>query len=73
MSEERAIAPGFKPLADIRSYAYAAIDPGEPLLQATAFAAPPPPPRASLSLTDIDVPGAPEAVRANVLLASAGV
>ena len=40
MSEERAKALGFTPLAYIKSYAYAALDPGEQLLQAPVLAAP---------------------------------
>ena len=40
MSEERAKALGYTPLAYIKSYAYAALDPGEQLLQAPVLAAP---------------------------------
>lgn len=40
MSEDRARALGYTPLAFIRSYAYAAVDPGEQLLQAPVLAAP---------------------------------
>jgi acetyl-CoA acyltransferase len=67
MSEERALALGFKPIAFIRSYAYAAIDPGEQLLQAPVFAAPMALKRAGLTLADIDLVEMHEAFAAQVL------
>jgi len=67
MSEERAKALGFKPIAYIRSYAYAAIDPGEQLLQAPVFAAPVALKRAGLTLADIDLVEMHEAFAAQVL------
>ncbi len=67
MSEERAKALGFKPIAYIRSYAYAAIDPGEQLLQAPVFAAPMALKRAGLTLKDIDLVEMHEAFAAQVL------
>ncbi len=67
MSEDRAKALGFTPLAYIRSYAYAAIDPGEQLLQAPVFAAPLALQRAGLSLQDIDLVEMHEAFAAQVL------
>ena len=67
MSEDRAKALGFKPIAYIRSYAYAAIDPGEQLLQAPVFAAPMALERAGLSLKDIDLVEMHEAFAAQVL------
>jgi acetyl-CoA acyltransferase len=67
MSEERAKALGFRPIAYIRSYAYAAIDPGEQLLQAPVFAAPVALKRAGLSLKDIDLVEMHEAFAAQVL------
>jgi acetyl-CoA acyltransferase len=67
MSEDRAKALGFKPIAYIRSYAYAAIDPGEQLLQAPVFAAPLALERAGLSLKDIDLVEMHEAFAAQVL------
>ena len=67
MSEERAKALGFKPLAYIRSYAYAALDPGEQLLQAPVLAAPIALQRAGLSLKDIDLVEMHEAFAAQVL------
>ena len=67
MSEERAKALGFTPVAYIRSYAYAAIDPGEQLLQAPVFAAPMALERAGLSLSDVDLVEMHEAFAAQVL------
>ncbi len=67
MSEERAKAMGYAPLAFIRSYAYAAIDPAEQLLQAPVLAAPVALRRAGLSLADIDLVDMHEAFAAQVL------
>ena len=67
MSEERAKALGFKPLAYIRSYAYAALDPGEQLLQAPVLAAPVALKRAGLTLNDMDLVDMHEAFAAQVL------
>lgn len=67
MSEERAKAMGYTPLAFIRSYAYAAIDPAEQLLQAPVLAAPVALKRAGLSLADIDLVDMHEAFAAQVL------
>jgi acetyl-CoA acyltransferase len=67
MSEERAKAMGYAPLAYIRSYAYAAVDPGEQLLQAPVLAAPIALQRAGLSLADIDLVEMHEAFAAQVL------
>ncbi len=67
MSEERAKALGYTPVAFIRSYAYAAVDPGEQLLQAPAIAAPIALQRAGLSLEDIDLVEMHEAFAAQVL------
>ena len=67
MSEDRAKALGFTPIAYIRSYAYAAIDPGEQLLQAPVFAAPVALKRAGLTLKDIDLVEMHEAFAAQVL------
>ncbi|MFI5232424.1 MAG: acetyl-CoA C-acyltransferase FadI [Gemmatimonadales bacterium] len=67
MSEERAKALGYKPVAYIRSYAYAGIDPGEQLLQAPVFAAPTALKRAGLTLKDIDLVEMHEAFAAQVL------
>ena len=67
MSEERARALGYAPLAFIRSYAYAALDPGEQLLQAPVLAAPVALQRAGLTLKDIDLIEMHEAFAAQVL------
>ena len=67
MSEERAKALGHPPLAYIKSYAYAALDPGEQLLQAPVLAAPLALARAGLTLGDIDLVEMHEAFAAQVL------
>ena len=67
MSEERARALGYTPLGFIRSYAYAALDPGEQLLQAPVLAAPVALQRAGLTLRDIDLVEMHEAFAAQVL------
>jgi len=67
MSEEKARSLGYKPIAFIRSYAYAAIDPGEQLLQAPVLAAPVALKRAGLTLADIDLVEMHEAFAAQVL------
>ena len=67
MSEERAKTLGYEPIAFIRSYAYAAIDPGEQLLQAPVFATPVALQRAGLTLKDMDLVDMHEAFAAQVL------
>jgi acetyl-CoA acyltransferase len=67
MSGDKARALGYKPLGYIRSYAYAALDPGEQLLQAPVLAAPVALKRAGLSLRDIDLVEMHEAFAAQVL------
>lgn len=67
MSEERAKSLGFRPKAYIRSYAYAALDPGEQLLQAPVLAAPMALQRAGLTLRDINLVEMHEAFAAQVL------
>jgi acetyl-CoA acyltransferase len=67
MSEEKAHALGFKPLAFIRSYAYAALDPGEQLLMGPVLAAPVALDRAGLTLQDMDLVEMHEAFAAQVL------
>ncbi len=67
MSEEKARALGYEPLAYIRSYAYAALDPGEQLLQAPVLAAPVALKRAGLTLGDMDLIEMHEAFAAQVL------
>ena len=67
MNEEKARSLGYTPLGIIRSYAYAALDPGEQLLQAPVLAAPMALKRAGLSLKDIDLLEMHEAFAAQVL------
>jgi acetyl-CoA acyltransferase len=67
MSEEKARSLGYPALGIIRSYAYAALDPGEQLLQAPVLAAPVALKRAGLSLKDIDLVEMHEAFAAQVL------
>jgi len=67
MSEEKARALGLRPLAYLRSYAYAALDPAEQLLQGPAFAAPVALDRAGLSLGDMDLVDMHEAFAVQVL------
>ncbi|HEV8446806.1 MAG TPA: acetyl-CoA C-acyltransferase FadI [Gemmatimonadaceae bacterium] len=72
MSEERARTLGYRPLAFIRSYAYAAVDPGEQLLMAPVLAAPLALQRAGLTLDDMDLVEMHEAFAAQVLCNLAG-
>jgi len=67
MNEEKAKALGYPTLGIIRSYAYAALDPGEQLLQAPVLAAPVALKRAGLSLKDMDLVEMHEAFAAQVL------
>jgi acetyl-CoA acyltransferase len=67
MSEERATSLGYRPLAYIRSYAYAALDPGEQLLMGPVLAAPVALARAGLSLANMDLIEMHEAFAAQVL------
>jgi acetyl-CoA acyltransferase len=67
MREEKARALGYAPIGYVRSYAYAALDPGEQLLQAPVLAAPMALRRAGLTLADIDLVEMHEAFAAQVL------
>ena len=67
MSEERAETLGYSPLAFIRSYAYAALDPGEQLLMGPVLAAPLALARAGLTLKDIHLIEMHEAFAAQIL------
>ena len=67
MSEDRAKSLGYEPLAYIRSYAYAALDPGEQLLMGPVLAAPVALRRARIALRDIDVVEMHEAFAAQVI------
>lgn len=67
MSEDAARALGYVPLGYIRSYAYAALDPGEELLMGPVLAAPVALARAGLTLDDMDLVEMHEAFAAQVL------
>jgi acetyl-CoA acyltransferase len=67
MSETRARESGVTPLAFIRSYAYAAVDPADQLLQAPVLAAPLALARAGVSLADMALVDMHEAFAAQVL------
>lgn len=66
MSEERAKALGYEPLAFVRTWAVAAVDPGGQLLMGPALAVPKALERAGLSLADIDLVEMHEAFAAQV-------
>ena len=53
MAEEKAAALGYRPLAFVRSYAVAAVDPGEQLLMGPAFAVPVALERAGIAWKDL--------------------
>ena len=67
VSEEKAKALGLTPLGYVRSYAYAALDPGDQLLQGPAYAAPKALDRAGLGLAEMDLVDMHEAFAAQVL------
>jgi acetyl-CoA acyltransferase len=67
MSEDKAKAAGIKPIGFIKSYAYAAIDPFDQLLQGPVLALPTALERAKLTLKDINVIEMHEAFAAQVL------
>jgi acetyl-CoA acyltransferase len=67
MSEDAARASGYAPLAFIKSYAYAALDPGEQLLMGPVLATPVALDRAGLTLKEIDLVEMHEAFAAQVL------
>jgi acetyl-CoA acyltransferase len=66
MSERRARSEGYEPLAFIRSWATAAVDPGGQLLMGPAIAIPQALDRAGLTLADMDVIEMHEAFAAQV-------
>jgi acetyl-CoA acyltransferase len=66
MSEERARAEGFEPLAFVRAWAVAAVDPGGQLLMAPGLAIPMALERAGLQLSDMDLVEMHEAFAAQV-------
>jgi len=67
MSEEKARALGYTPLAAFRSWAYSAVDPSDQLLIGPALAMPKALSRAGLELDDVDVVDMHEAFAAQVL------
>ncbi len=67
MSEEKAAALGYEPLAFIRSYAVAAVDPGWQLLMGPAFAVPMALQRAGIGWDDLGLVEIHEAFAAQVL------
>lgn len=67
MSEEKAKALGYRPLAAFRSFAYTGVDPADQLLMGPATAMPKALARAGLELSDIDLVDMHEAFAAQVL------
>jgi acetyl-CoA acyltransferase len=67
MSEDKARALGYDPIGFIRSYSYAALDPGEQLLMGPVLATPAALDRAGVRLADIDLIEMHEAFAAQVL------
>lgn len=67
MSEEKAKALGYKPLAAFRSWAYVGVDPADQLLLGPAIAMPKALARAGMELSDIDLIDMHEAFAAQVL------
>ena len=67
MSEEKARALGYTPLAAFRSWAYSGVDPADQLLMGPALAMPKALDRAGLQLEDIDLVDMHEAFAAQVL------
>lgn len=67
VAEEKAKALGLRPLAYLRSYAYAGLDPRDQLLQGPAYAAPMALDRAGLRLADMDLVDMHEAFAVQVL------
>ena len=66
MSEEKAKALGYQPLGYLKSYAFAATDPGDQLLQGPAYAAPLALDRAGMKLSDIELIDMHEAFAAQI-------
>lgn len=67
MGEDTAKTLGYEPLVFIRSYAVAALDPGDQLLMGPAYAVPTALDRAGVRLSDIDIVEMHEAFAAQVL------
>ncbi len=67
MSEEKAKALGYTPLAAFRSWSYVGVDPGDQLLMGPALAMPYALDRAGMTLDDVDLVDMHEAFAAQVL------
>lgn len=67
MSEEKSRALGYKPIAYVRSYAYAALDPTEDLLMGPAYSTPAALERAGIGLDEIDLVELHEAFSSQVI------
>jgi acetyl-CoA acyltransferase len=67
MSEEKAKALGITPLGYLRSYALSALNPGDQLLQAPAYAAPAALDAAGIKLQDVDLVEMHEAFASQIL------
>ncbi|GAC1541396.1 MAG: acetyl-CoA C-acyltransferase FadI [Polyangiales bacterium] len=67
MSEERAISLGYAPLGYLRSWAYAALDPGGWMLMGPSYATPLALEKANLRLSDMDLVDMHEAFAAQIL------
>jgi len=67
MSEEKALALGYKPLAYINTWAYTAVDPADQLLMGPALSMPKAADKAGLSIEDFDLFDIHEAFAAQVL------
>ncbi len=67
MCEDKAKSLGYEPLGFVRSFAYAALDPGSQLLQGPAYAAPPALDQAGLELSDVDLVEMHEAFAAQII------
>ncbi len=67
MSEEKAKALGYTPLAYVKAWAFAGLDPGWQMLMGPSFATPKALDRAGLKLADLDVIDMHEAFAAQVL------
>ncbi len=66
-SEARAHALGIEPLGYVRSFAFAAVDPGKQLLQGPAYAAPVALDQAGIAMSDVELLEMHEAFSAQVL------
>ena len=67
MSEEKARALGYKPIAFVKSYAYSAVDTSDELLMSPAYSTPAALDRAGIGLDDIDLIEVHEAFSSQVI------